>query len=79
MKNDTNAGGLPTLVSDVISDSKHYIDNLYCGHLEETEETVRSGSSTEQTSGNFFTGSECNRSGQVERNRGTAQRTGFNL
>ena len=29
MKNDTNAGGLPPLISDVITDSKHYIDNLF--------------------------------------------------
>jgi hypothetical protein len=29
MKNDTNADGLPPLVSDVISDSKHFIDNLF--------------------------------------------------
>jgi len=29
LKNDTNAGGLPPLIGDVITDSKHYIDNLF--------------------------------------------------
>ncbi len=29
MKNGTNAGILPPLVSDAITDSKHYIDNLF--------------------------------------------------
>ena len=29
MKNDTNADSLPPLISDVITDSKHYIDNLF--------------------------------------------------
>ena len=29
LKNDTNAGGLPPLISDVITDSKHCIDNLF--------------------------------------------------
>jgi hypothetical protein len=29
MKNDTNVAVLPPLISDVITDSKHYIDNLF--------------------------------------------------
>jgi hypothetical protein len=29
LKNDTNAGGLPPLISDVITDSRHYIDNIF--------------------------------------------------
>ena len=29
MKNDTNAASLPPLISGVITDSKHYIDNLF--------------------------------------------------
>jgi hypothetical protein len=29
VKNGTNAGALPTLIGDVITDQKHYIDNLF--------------------------------------------------
>lgn len=29
MKNDTNSDGLPPFVSDIITDQKHYIDNLF--------------------------------------------------
>ena len=29
MKNDTNTGNLPPLIDDVITDPKHYIDNLF--------------------------------------------------
>ena len=29
MKNDTNTGDLPPLVSGLVTDSKHYIDNLF--------------------------------------------------
>ena len=29
MKNGTNEGALPTLIGDVITDQKHYIDNLF--------------------------------------------------
>lgn len=29
MKNDTNTGNLPPLIGDVITDPKHYIDNLF--------------------------------------------------
>ena len=29
LKNDMNAGRLPPLISDVITDPKHYIDNLF--------------------------------------------------
>jgi len=28
LKNDTNAGSLPPLISTVMTDLKHYIDNL---------------------------------------------------
>ncbi len=29
MKNSTNEGALPALIGDVITDQKHYIDNLF--------------------------------------------------
>ncbi len=32
LKNATNTGGLPSLISDVIVDSKHYIDNILRTH-----------------------------------------------
>ncbi|MCU7879987.1 MAG: hypothetical protein KZQ60_05095 [Candidatus Thiodiazotropha sp. (ex Lucinoma aequizonata)] len=37
LKNGTNADSLPPLISGIVIDSRHYIDNLFADTMEEVE------------------------------------------